>query len=51
MFTTQIFSSGKLLAVSEEVVDVADVEMVFSEMRSHQFHWELAINDIFNSAM
>jgi hypothetical protein len=42
---------GKTLAMSEDVVYVVDVEALLSEMRSHQFDWEVAINDVFNSAM
>jgi hypothetical protein len=42
---------GKTLAMSEDVVYVVDVEALLSEMRSHQFDWKVAINDIFNSAM
>jgi hypothetical protein len=42
---------GKLFAMFKDVVYVVDVEALLSEMRSHQFDWEVAINDIFNSAM
>lgn len=40
-----------MLAVSGDVFDIVDVEALLSEMRSHPFDWEGAIDNVFNAAI